>query len=333
MRKRFYPILIPVFCLLIPFCSNAFAAERSALVLAAFGSSRPEAVKSIESFAESLRRERPDLKIVRAFTSPEIVEKLRDGEFETPDAAEAISALAAEGYNKIGVLALYVTPGRGYNELLRTAERLEGLEGGRVKMRVSPPLLGSEADAFSLASYLIYSLPGEIKPGEAVIFAGRGAENPGSLAYPALNWALFLQGEKGSLYMVVNLENRESVDQAMRILKLNRRKVVWLVPLMSVNGIRAAEEIFGNDEDSLASRLKDAGHTVRPCKQGLVSNPSAQTMWKARLKKMLPPPADLPRSTQPEEPKPTPLEAPRSITPAAPPSASPAASPLAMPGE
>lgn len=190
MRKRFYPILIPVFCLLIPFCSNAFAAERSALVLAAFGSSRPEAVKSIESFAESLRRERPDLKIVRAFTSPEIVEKLRDGEFETPDAAEAISALAAEGYNKIGVLALYVTPGRGYNELLRTAERLEGLEGGRVKMRVSPPLLGSEADAFSLASYLIYSLPGEIKPGEAVIFAGRGAEKSGQPGLPGLELGL-----------------------------------------------------------------------------------------------------------------------------------------------
>lgn len=328
---------MPVFCLLIPFCSTAFAAERSALVLAAFGSSRPEAVKSVESFAESLRLERPDLKIVRAFTSPEIVEKLRDGEFETPDAAEAISALAEEGFDQIGVLALYVTPGRGYHELLRTAERLEGLEGGRVKIRVSPPLLGSEEDAFSLASYLIYSLPGEIKPGEAVIFAGSGTEHPGSLAYPALNWALFLQGEKGSLYMVVNLENRESVDQAMRILKLNRRKVVWLVPLMSVNGNRAAAEIFGSDDYSLASRLKDAGHTVRPCKQGLVSNPSARTMWKARLKKLLPPPADLPSSIPPEAPRANLPDAPRAISPdeppLTPPAAPPVASPVARPGE
>ena len=287
-----HSLWILLFCLSTFFVPQALAAGKNALVLASFGSAGPEAVKNLEAFAESLRQERKDLKIVKAFTSSEIVEKLKDGEFETPSVASAISSLADEGYTNIGVLSLHITPGRSYTELARSVERLRELLGGRIKIELSRPLAANEADAFNLASYLIYSLPSEIKPGEAVVFVGRGSDNQGSLVYPALNWALFLQGEKGSLYMVMNLENRESVDQAMQILKLNRRKVVWLIPLMGVNGAQAEKYVFSTDDNSIASRLKDAGHTVRPYKQGLVANPSVQSMWKARLKQLMPPPAD-----------------------------------------
>lgn len=279
-----------VFCLSMLFCSSSFADDKKALVLAAFGSSDPEAVKSIEAFADNLRKERPDLKVIKAFTSREIVEKLKDSSLETPSVSAVLSALADEGHSDIGVLSLHIMPGQSYAELAETVAHLEGVFGERVKVRLSPPLLASDADAFSLASYLIYSLPSEIKPGEAVFFVGHGLENTGSLIFPALNWALFLQGEKGSLHLAVNMENSESLKQAMQVLKLNRRKVVWLIPLMSVNGTRAAKDIFSTDDVSLASRLKDAGHTVRPYKQGLVSNPSVQTMWKSRLKRLMPPP-------------------------------------------
>lgn len=288
---RSYIVCFFALCLSILFCSTAFAVGKKALVLAAFGSADPDAVKSIEGFAEILRKERTDInKIVTAFTAREIVEKLKDEEYETPSVFSAVSALADEGYTDIGVLSLHITPGQSYTGLMKMAARLEGVLGDRVTVRLSPPLVAGEQDAFTLASYLIYSLPGEIKPGEAVIFAGMGSESAGSLVYPALNWALFLQGEKGSLYMVVNLENRESVTQAMQILKLNRRSVVWLIPLTGVHGVRSAGKIFSTDDDSLASRLKDAGHTVRPYKQGLLANPSVQAMWKSRLKRLMPPP-------------------------------------------
>lgn len=293
-----YITQILFFCLFTLFCSTAFASGKKALVVAAFGSGDPEAVKSIEAFAESLRKERTDLKIVKAFTSREIVEKLRDGAQETPSVSLAVSALADEGYTDIGVLSLHVTPGKSYNGLASTVERLGGVFGDRVKLRLSPPLVASEQDAFALASYLVYSLPGEIKPGEAVIFVGMGSENSGSLVYPALNWALFLQGEKGSLHMVMNLESRESVNQVMQVLKLNKRNVVWLMPLMSVNGARAVKDVFSTDDKSMASRLKDAGHTVRPYKQGLVANPSVRIMWKSRLKTLMPPPAGLEKAAE-----------------------------------
>lgn len=288
-------LIVAVFALCV---SPALAAGKKALVLGAVGSSRPEAVKSIEDFAEALRKERPDLKIVKAFTSAEIVEKLKDTESETPSLASAISSLAGEGYTDIGVLSLHITPGHNHNFLVNSAAQLESVLGGRVKISVSPPLAGNEQDAFTLASYLIYSLPGEIKPGEAVVFVGRGSDNAGSLVYPALNWALFLQGEKGSLYMVMNLENRESVNQVMQVVKMNRRKVVWVIPLMSVYGATAEKEVFNTDDDSVASRLKDAGHTVRAYKQGLVSNPSVQSMWKSRLKKLMLPSPELEKALE-----------------------------------
>lgn len=279
-----------LFCIAFFAPASAPAASQKALVLAAFGSANLEAVKSIENFAETIRAERADLKVLKAFTSREIVEKLSGTESATPSLVSAITSLADEGYAEIGVLPLLVVPGKSYDHARQTVRQLESALGGRVKIKLDAPLLGSEQDAFSLASYLAYSLPSEIKPGEAVIFAGTGSPGPGGLAYPALNWALFLQGEKGSLHMAVNLENRESVQQAMQILKLNKRKVVWLIPLMAVNGERAGKELFSTDDASLASRLKDAGYTVRPYKQGLVSNPSVQGMWKGKLKRLLPPP-------------------------------------------
>lgn len=287
---RAYITAIIALFLLILGCSPALAAGKKALVLAAFGSTNQEAVKSIEAFAEGIRKERPDLTVLKAFTSREVVERLKGGGEETPSVATAVSGLADEGYTEIGILSLHVMPGQGYNELAGTAQRLQAVLGQRVKISVSPPLVANEQDAFSLASYLIYSLPSEIKPGEAVFFAGRGSESAGSLIYPALNWALFLQGEKGSLYMVMNLENSESVNQAMQILKLNRRKVVWLIPLMTVNGSTTAKELFSTDDRSLASRLKDAGNTVRAHKQGLIANPAVQGMWKTKLKRLMPPP-------------------------------------------
>lgn len=287
---RICSAILVLFSLSTFFISPAFAASKNALVVAAFGSTNHEAIKSVESFTDSIRKERKDLKVIKAFTSREIVEKLKDGEFETPSVPSAISSLADEGYTNIGVLSLHLTPGKSYSDLSNSVQSLRGALGGGVKIELSPPLVANETDAFTLGSYIIYSLPSEIKPGEAVVFVGRGSDNQGSLVYPALNWGLFLQGEKGSLYMVMNLENNESVKQAMQILKLNRRKVVWLLPIMSVNGTQAEKYIFSTDDSSIASRLKDAGHTVRPYKQGLVNNPSVQTMWKARLKALMPPP-------------------------------------------
>ena len=285
LKKRYYAVLFVVLFLLVV-SSPAQAAQKNAIVLAAFGSSEPEAVQSIKKFAENLRAEHEDLKIVTAFTSRQLVESLKDTGNEIPSFTSAVASLVDEGYLNIGVLPLFIMPGGQYAGLVQSAKGLESILSGKVRITVSPPLVGSEQDAFGLASYLIYSLPSEIKPGEAVIFAGRGGEGAGSLVYPALNWGLFLQGEKGSLYMVVNVDNRESVSQTMNILKMNKRKVVWLVPLLTVHGKRSAE-LFGTDDNSFASRLKDAGHTVRTHKQGLVVNASVQSMWKARLKRLI----------------------------------------------
>lgn len=291
ITKTYTTAIIALFLLMIgPYL--ACASDKKALVLAAFGSSNQEAVKSIEAFAEGIRKERADLTVLKAFTSQELVEQLAGSSAETLSVDAAISTLADEGYTEIAVLSLHIMPGQSYNELTRVVQRLQAVLGHRVKISVSPPLVANEQDAFSLASYLIYSLPSEIKPGEAVFFAGRGSEGAGSLIYPALNWALFLQGEKGSLYMVMNLENSDSIKQAMQILKLNRRNVVWLVPLMTVYGSSAANELFSTNDRSLASRLKDAGNTVRTHKQGLISNPAVQGMWKTKLKRLMPPPED-----------------------------------------
>lgn len=272
--------------LLIFFVPSTQAAQKNVVVLAAFGSLEPEAIQSIEKFAENLRAEHKNVKIITAYTAWQMVEGLKDGETAVPSFASVVSGLADEGYTRIGVLSLQVLPGYAYDGLLQKARSLEDAFNGRIKITVSPPLVGSEQDAFSLASYLIYSLPGEIKPGESVVFAGRGGEGLGSLVYPALNWGLFLQGEKGSLYMAVNVDNRESINQTLNILKMNKRKVVWLVPLHTVYGKRAAQ-MFSTDDQSFASRLKDAGHTIRAHKQGLVSNASVQSMWKGRLKRLL----------------------------------------------
>lgn len=275
--------------------------KNNALVVTAFGSSHPEAIKSIDSFVGALAKERPDLKIIKAFTSDEIITKLLDTEHETASLPLAVSRLADEGYKNIGVLSLHIMPGKNYKDLVHSAARLQNSWGENLQINVSRPLVSREQDAFGLASYLIYSLPAEIKPGESVVFVGNSSEDTGSLIYPALNWALFLQGEKGSLYLALSLDNNESIKQAMQILKLNRRKVVWMIPLTVAYGSKAEENIFSTDDRSIASRFKDEGYTVRPYKRGLIDNQSVQSMWKSRLKRMFPLPEAEPDADDAQE--------------------------------
>ncbi|MDL2285237.1 sirohydrochlorin cobaltochelatase [Desulfovibrio sp. OttesenSCG-928-F07] len=277
--------LLSVF-ILCAFNGVAFAAkEKKGIIVAAFGSSVPEAIESIQKFAVSLAADYPESRIVVAFNSAQILNYL-DYEPKIPSVTHAITTMADEGINEISVLALYVSAGANYYKLVNDVNALSQLYGSKVNIKVSLPLAGTEQDVFTLASYLIYSMPADIKPGDAVIYVARGAEGTGSVLYPAMNWALFLQGEKGSLHMVVNLEQDESIKNAMQIIKSNKRKNVWIIPLLVTYGKRASEDIFNTKDNSVSSRFHDAGLTVRPFKHGLVSNEAVANLWKAQLRKI-----------------------------------------------
>ncbi len=276
-----------IFCLLPASFAQAAQTYKNAIVVAAVGSSQPEAIESIEKFAKTLQTDYPDSKIVMAFTSGQLLKSVQGREPAVSSLQGAVTALVDEGITRIAVCALYVSAGEQYGKMLDTVEDLNRMYGGKAVIKAALPLAGSEQDVFTLASYLIYSMPADVKPGDAVIFVGHGSNTPGSVLYPALNWALFLQGEKGSLYMVVNLENDESVKNAMQVIKSNKRKVVWLVPLLAVYGRHAGTDIFNTDDKSLSSRMHDAGLSVRAHKQGLIANEAVANLWKAQLRKTM----------------------------------------------
>ncbi|MDR2050576.1 MAG: sirohydrochlorin cobaltochelatase [Deltaproteobacteria bacterium] len=256
------------------------------IVLAAFGSLVPDTLQSMEKFALGLTQDYPESEVVIAFSSSGILKLLRGRDPGIPSVGDALAALVEKGVERIAVLALYVGPGGSYAELARVVEEAGRLYAGKALVRLSPPLAGSEEDVFTLGSYLIYSMPEGMLPHDAVIFAGRGTENPGSLVYPALNWSLFLQGEKGSLYLALNLEHGDSIEKALNILKANRRRTVWIIPLCVVFGSRA-EALFAPGEQSLASRFREAGFIVKPHRRGLLDNPSVANLWKAHLRRTL----------------------------------------------
>lgn len=64
--------------------------QQTGIIVAAFGSTVPEAVSSIEKFASSLEQDFADSKIITAFISSQILYDIDDREPEIPSLARAV---------------------------------------------------------------------------------------------------------------------------------------------------------------------------------------------------------------------------------------------------
>jgi sirohydrochlorin cobaltochelatase len=272
-------------------CSlNGFAAhgekktEKKAILLVAFGTSVPEAAKVFDRIDEQTRKEFPGVEIRWAFSSRIIRAKLAK-EGKVMDSPEmALSRLMNDGYTHVAVLSLQTIPGEEFHELYQNAKLFGQMAGGFEKILVALPLLSSAKDMETVAGTLMKNIPGR-KPADAVIFMGHGTgHHPADAIYLAMNQVFQEIDPKA---FVRTVEGNLTLETLLPKLKQLKIKKVYLVPMMSVAGDHARNDMVGDEPDSWKSVLTRAGYQCEPILKGTADYPEIVAVWLDHLRTVL----------------------------------------------
>jgi sirohydrochlorin cobaltochelatase len=176
----------------------------------------------------------------------------------------------------VAVVSLHTIPGEEFHELNQNARLFGQMSGGFQKVLVARPLLSSAKDMETVARALLKNIPGR-KAGDAVVFMGHGTEHhPADAIYLAMNQVL---QETDANAFVAGVEGSHSLEKVIPKLKKLKVKKVFLVPLMSVAGDHAKNDMAGDEKESWKSILTEKGFTVEPILKGTAEVPEVVDVW------------------------------------------------------
>jgi sirohydrochlorin cobaltochelatase len=251
-------------------------AAKKAIVLVAFGTSDPEAAKAFDLVEKRARDQFPGVELRWAYTSKMIRAKLAKQGKQLDSPETVFAKLMSDGYTHVAVLSLHTIPGEEFHELYQNAHLFGQMAGGFQKILVSRPLLSSTKDMQTVAAALLKNVPGR-QAGDAVIFMGHGTEHhPADAIYLAMN-QVFQELDPNAF--VAAVEGSNSIETVVPKLTIRKVKKVFLVPLMSVAGDHAKNDMAGAEKDSWKSILTERGFTCEPILKGTAEIPEIVDVW------------------------------------------------------
>lgn len=282
-------LLFLTFCLL---CTPAFAshdgakADKTGILLVAFGTSVPEARASFDDIAAAVKKACPGIPVRWAFTSNIIRNKLLKENGERLDSVQtALAKMIDEGFTRVAVQSLHTIPGEEYHlKVVRVANAFRGIPGGFDRIAIGTPMMASPHDMERVADAVLATIPKARKKGEPVVLMGHGTHHPGNIYYPGLQWYL---SKKDTNIFVGTVEGTPGLDDVLEGLENAESKTVWLMPMMSVAGDHARNDMAGPEEDSWKSVLEGKGYEVWPVLKGTAQYPAYSDIWVAHLKDTL----------------------------------------------
>ena len=281
--KRAFPCLLLCLLLAVPALAGHDAKKepKRAIVVAAFGTTVPEAAPAIQKMVERVKAAYPGVHVSLCYTAAMIRHKLAKQGQVVPSPAEALAALPDQGVTDVALFSLQTIPGHEFNDLGRLAQAFSGLPKGLAHVAVTAPLLYSREDFPRVAKALLASAPKDRKPGDALVFVGHGTDHPADMAYPALQYTLWREDK---LAFVATVEGTPSFEDLVAELKARGVKKAFLIPLFAVAGDHARNDMAGKEDDSLAATLKKAGIDSVPVLTGNADREAVAAVWMDHLK-------------------------------------------------
>ncbi|MGL1861830.1 MAG: sirohydrochlorin cobaltochelatase [Pseudodesulfovibrio sp.] len=271
---------------------------QQAIVLAAFGTSYPQALDSILNIKTRIEKANPNTPVKLAFTSDIIRKKWHKRQNNTawlksnPTVPEeilfiknplaTIADLQNAGYKDITVQSLHVFAGEEFDDLKNTMIGLRSIRTIKAKsmpfkkLRLGRPALGMPGDVYpytedikTAAKVLTADVEHAKKTGAALVYMGHGNDYYSTSAYAEM------QREMQRMYdypvFISCVEGFPDFDDLLIGLKASGTKKVLLKPFMVVAGDHASNDMAGDEDDSWKVMLTKAGYSVTTELRGLGS--------------------------------------------------------------
>ncbi len=256
-------------------------ANKDAIVVMGFGTTFKESrEKTIEATVKEIEKAHPGTKVVTAFTSHIIIDRINKNEgIKYPTPEEALDQLKAEGYTRVALVSLDVIPGMEYDY---DKAVFHNYKKNFKAMTLGTSLIywqGQEDQDDDVADF-VKALFTEIKkPGKdsAVLLMAHGTPQPANAYYSVLQAKLDEAGYK-NVY-VYTVEGWPNLETVLPKLKANKIKNITLVPIMMVAGDHANNDMAGDEEDSHKSILTKEGFSVNAYLHGLGENKAIRALY------------------------------------------------------
>ncbi len=256
---------------------------KKAILLVAFGTSIPRAQKAFDHIDKAVKETFPRVEVRWAFTSKIIRKKLAKQGKLLDSPVVALSRLMEEGYTHVAVLSLHTIAGEEFHDLYVNAHKFVEMEEGFERLLVARPLLSSHTDLVRVAKAMIKHFPKDRTKRDAVVLMGHGsAHHPADFTYMAMNYVFW---EMDPLVFVGTVEGRPTIEQILSKLKTAKVKKAFLVPLMSVAGDHAINDMAGPEPDSWKSVIENVGIKAIPILKGTAEYPEVVDIWVDHLKR------------------------------------------------
>lgn len=286
MKKKLIITIVScvVFCLSL---TAAFASgghghkgeKKIGILLVAFGSSEASAQVSFENIDKKVKAAYPDTPVRWAYTSHIIRHKLAKQGKLLDSPAVALAKMMDEKFTHVAVQSLHTIPGAEYDDLKQTIDGFR-LTGGFEKIILGYPMMATQHDMEKVVDAVISTIPKERKKNEAIVLMGHGTHHPANAFYAALLFQLQLRDPN---ILVGTVEGYPDVDLVIEMARKNKIKKAYLMPLMSVAGDHAKNDMAGDEDDSWKSILTKAGFECTPVLKGTAEYDAFINIWVEHL--------------------------------------------------
>lgn len=241
-----------------------------------FGTSFDDTRKlTIDAINEKAQQAFPGFKVVEAYTSRIIINKLKKRGISKPTPQEALLRLAADGYTYVIVQGTNVIDGIEAEVLRKEASLMTPFFE---EIRVGHPLLYSLDDCEKVVEILYSRYKDATEKKGAVVLIGHGTSTPANAIYSQIDYMFTANGHPA--FHVATVEGYPTLDTTVKRLKNTGNKGIILIPFMFVAGDHAKNDI--NVE--MREELSNAGFAVSAILEGLGQIPEIQDIYIEHLK-------------------------------------------------
>ena len=258
--------------------------NKDAMVVMSFGTTYKDTrVKTIDATVDAIKAAHPNTKVITAFTSHIIRDRIQQKEgitYHTPQ--EALAELKKDGYTRVALASLDVIPGMEYNY---DAAVYNLYKNDFKKMTLGTSLMywmGQENQTDQVIETLkaVQSQFPKLGKEDGLLIMAHGTPDPSNAYYSVIQDRIHTLGMKN--VFVYTVEGTPNLEQVIPQLKLHGIKHVTLMPFMMVAGDHANNDMAGAEPDSHKSILEKEGFKVDTYIHGLGENPNIRNLFVER---------------------------------------------------
>lgn len=258
--------------------------NKDAMVVMSFGTTYKDTrVKTIDATVDAIKAAHPNTKVITAFTSHIIRDRIQQKEGITyPTPEEALAELKKDGYTRVALASLDVIPGMEYNY---DAAVYNLYKNDFKKMTLGTSLMywmGQENQTDQIIETLkaVQSQFPKLGKEDGLLIMAHGTPDPSNAYYSVIQDRIHTLGMKN--VFIYTVEGTPNLEQVIPQLKLHGIKHVTLMPFMMVAGDHANNDMAGNEPDSHKSILEKEGFKVDTYIHGLGENQNIRNLFVER---------------------------------------------------